>query len=79
MLDERLDLGEVGARHLAHHLAVENEVEGGDRADVEFRGGVFVLIDVDLDELYLGVLCSEVLYLRRNGLARATPGSRVVY
>ncbi|GAO49496.1 hypothetical protein G7K_3645-t1 [Saitoella complicata NRRL Y-17804] len=62
--------------HLSNLLTVLEQQEGGHGADVVLGSDLGELIDVDLDELGVGVGVGELGDLGGNGLARTAPGGK---
>lgn len=68
----------IGTDDLADLLAVLEEQEGRHGADAELLGDVADLVNVDLEELGVGVLVGELDHFRRDHLARAAPRREAV-
>src|SRR3954452_495299 len=77
--ERRLELGleallRVGADDLLGDLAVAEEDHRRDREDLVLRGGLLVLVDVELDDAQVLALARDLLEDRADHAAGAAPG-----
>lgn len=73
LLNSSLQSRRVSPNHLLDLLAVLEENEGRHGADSQFLGHFWVLVDVKLDKVDVGVLLAPAGDLGRDGLAGTAP------